>query len=332
MFFVPQNIRFTSTIKSCNPNEFTHQLFNPGNLSFLHKQAVSIHPKWINGFHSQLKTSVDVGENVSIKFGVAATGLNSVHFGIDYLLNDGFGPLQKASNIQFKLDPYEQFTESGVCFYPSSWAQLKFKNHIFTPQIVNGSIDDRKYVSLSSIQMENGLTATWSIKRLRMLWSVFASDFKSFNSSLSVLKKVSPNVAIGAELFASQKDEQPYFSLEPSLAAVYWNERMKIAAIIHLNSRKFELSYFKNLSDHFKIGSILLVDEQSKQADASVIWQYSIGDAIIRGKVSSTGLIGATCGIKWGNFNIANSMVANVMTTNVMTANILLGLRVGVEF
>lgn len=334
MFFKPENIVNSSTKKSSKSNATIHQFFNPGNLSRLHKRATSIHPKWISGLNTEFKKSFTTNGNAFSKFGMDFIGEKNGQFGVEYLFN-GIDSMKSTSKIQIRsfIDPYEQSTKLFLCYNPLSSFRLKCERAISLPEIFDAGFILGKYGEFAPIQIKNRLNVDWFGQDSRLTVSMNTSSSNSIISSVSFLTNVSPDFAVGAELNLNYNHKHKHLSLKPCLAASYSNESTIISGLICFKTMKvksiskIDLSYAKKVSDHFQIGSITFYDGKLKDTDVSVFAQYSVGNSIIRAKIGTNFLIGATYGIDFGRFNITSSFV-----TNVLTQKHIFGLNIGVDF
>lgn len=334
VFFKPENIVNSSTKKPSDSNATIYHFFNPGNLSRLHERVTSIHPKWISGLNAEFKKSFTTNSSVFSKFGVDCMGEKNGQIGLEYLFN-GIGSMKSTPKIRMRssMDPYEQSSKLFICFNPLSSFRLKCENHISLPQLFDAGFILGKYGQLAPIQVKNRLNFDWFGPNSRLTWSIHTMNSNAITSSLSFLSNVSPDFAVGAELNANYSRKHKHLSLKPCVAASYSNESTIISGLMCFKSMKaksvskVDLSYVKNVSDHFQIGSIAFYDGKLKDTDISVFAQYSVGSSIIRAKIGTNFLIGATYGIDYGFFNISNSFV-----TNVLTQKVIFGLNIGVDF
>lgn len=324
MFSKRKNIKITSPIKSNDSYEKSLEFFKAGNLSSLHKQALHIHPEWINGFNAGFKKSLGNDSHIFGDIGLAAT--SNAKLGVEYFLNDQTDFSQKASNIRFSVNPFAKISEFYICVNPSSAFRLKLKNHIFASALFDENYDRQKQGILSSLWTKSGLSIDWTGGYSRVSFSAFTSNSKSITTSLTALTRIASNFLVGAELNSNQDIKRRSITLEPCLATAYWNENMKMVGSMWLKTLKIDLSWFRKINDNIQISSILIIDAQTRNTIATLFGQYSLGDSIIRAKIATNGLIGATYEQKFWHFSILNSVVANVSTKKFVY-----GMKIGIE-
>lgn len=323
MFSKPENISVDIPIKPCNAYGTTLQFFNPSNLSSVHNRSLLIHPEWLNGFNAAFKKSIGCNKKIYCNFGVNTTGLYGVQCGFDYFENNTINFIQKWPTIRFGLNTYEKSAKLFISYQPLSSFRLQFKNQIFAPKI--GQFGDEHL--LSSISSIGALYADWFGNSSKLSFFAISSNEQSIAANLSFSMKVTSNFVWGAELNYNQNIQQKHSPLEPCLTAAYLKQNIKLAASVWPNSPKIHLSCFKRIAKHFQSGSIFIVDVPGDMTSGTVFCQYELDDSIIRAKIASNGLIGATYGIKLWNFSITNSIM-----TNIYTKKIIYGMKIGMEF
>lgn len=313
MFSKPKNISVKIPDKQCNAHGTTIQFPNPNHFASVHNQVLLIHPEWLNGFNAAFKKSFEIDKNIYRDFGVNSTGLSSIQFGCDYFANNLINLIQKWPIIGF-----------GLNYQPMSSFRLKFKNYISIPTIFDGpSGDDRKR---PSILLSGALHADWFGKSSNVSCSVITSNQQSIAANLSFLTNATSNFAWGAELHYKQGNKQTPNSLEPCLTAAYLNPNINLAASYWPNLSKIDFSCFKQIGKHFQSGSIFVIDIPAQMTTGTVFCQYQWNDSVIRAKIASNGLIGATYAIKIWNFNIRTSILGNISTKKIIY-----GMKIGLE-
>lgn len=306
-------------IELSKSNGITTQFFSFCNLSHLHKQALSIHPEWLNGLNVQLKLNFDINEGVFNTFSVLnATGTSSFQYGIECSSIDRFNLMQKPSSVRLILNPGEQSTAFLFHCYPSfssTPTRLILKNNLNASRLFNENIDNKLSHLITSIRMKNCLQVDWFGQHSRVSCAVHTLDSTSITTSLSILKNILPNFQIGAELMADRNGQpQQGLSLNPFFATAYENQHSKIAGTVNLKSMKVDLSCLNHVNDQIQVGSTLIIDPKSNNAIASVFGQCLYGDLIVRGKIASNGFIGTTCDYKFGYFTMKSSILTNIFT------------------
>lgn len=324
MFSKPVNITVSPPIKICNLN--VNRFFNTNNLSSLHKQALAIQPEWLNGFNVSFNKLIAIDTAV----GVSETDVDNGHLvKRNYSLNnnnDGnVDPLKQPHCIRMTLNPYGKSSKLFICVHPSSTFRIKFKNQIFASKIFNEIINHGNFNSLSSINIKNECEGDWFGRTSRASLSIFASNAESITSNFSIVKKIAPNFAIETG-FHCNRAAPKYLLLEPWLATAYSNANINLAASMWLKSLKVDLSCFKRINDHMQVGSMFSIDARARNAIGQLFCQYELRDSIIRAKVTSNGLIGATHEFKFWNFNLINSVI-----TNAVTKKIIYGIQIEME-
>lgn len=320
MFSKPENFSVKTPIKPCNAMRFTLQSLNPNNLSNVHKCALFIHPEWLNGFNAALKKSIGINKNVCCTFGLSSRGLNGVQFNFNYLANNERGSLHKWPTIRFGVNSYEKLAKFSICYQPVASFRLKFNNQISIPKFGYRKFDDRLVVSACP---SSTLHADWFWKSSKISFSATSTNKKSNSANLSFLMKATPSFVWGAELNYNQGYQ---ISLEPCLTIAYLKRNVKLAGSVWPHSQRIDISCFKRIGEHFQSGSIFQIDVASQEAVGTVLCQYQLDDSVIRAKIASNGLIGATYEIKLWNFSITNSIVANFSTKNIIY-----GMKLGMD-
>lgn len=310
MFPLPKNI---SASKS--PICSSLDLLNSSNLSCLHKQALLIHPEWLNGFNAAIKKSIGIDKNIYSSCGINSTGLNGAQFLINYSTNNANDSIWKMPNIQLHIN--DKLSKLYICYRPSASFRFKFKNQIFSPHKFNT-------INEQPLSSKNILHADWFGKSTRISLSALLPNRKTFSTTLSILTTIHPNFECGAELFYHHGIENDL--LEPCLGAAYSNEHFKLATSIWIKSSKIDISYFRRVNEQFQAGSIFIFNVLSKNAIGSLFCQYDFGNSVLRAKIASNGLIGGTYEFKIGHFYVKNSLMANVSTQKLIH-----GIKIGFE-
>lgn len=310
-------------INLCNSHGKTLQFLNPANLSSLHKQAVLIHPEWLNGLKVAYNKSIGKDKNIFGDFGVSSTGLNSAQIGCNYTINNDNDLVRKTSTIQFSLNPYEKLAKLYICYRPFASLRLRFNNQISAPRIYDGQFRDAQFSS--TISSQSACNVDWFGKFSRLSFSAFTLK-NSMAASLSLLMKASSNFVFGAEINCKKNFNQEKILIEPCIATAYGNEQFKLVSSIWPRKKKIDLSYFQRFNKHFQAGSIVLLDLNTKTSMGSLFCEYEVGDSILRAKIDSNGLTGVTYEIKLWNFNIINSIVANATTKKIIY-----GMKIGFD-
>lgn len=320
MFAMPDNNNISPPVKICNSN--VNRYFNTNILWCLHKKALDIQPEWSNGLNVSFKKLIGIDTAVN----VSETDTNITRsVKKNCSLNNGNDLLQPPHCIQMTLNPQEKSSKLSICAYPSASVRIKFRNHIFASQIFNQFLNHGNGHSLSSINIRNECEGDWFGKTSAVSFSIFASNIASITTNLSILKQISSNFM--AEMgFHCNRTIQSNCKLEPWLATSFGSEMIDVAASIWLKSLNVDLSCFKRINDHMQVGSMLNINTRERNAVGQIFCQYNLSDSIIRAKITSNGLVGATHEFKLWNFNVINSIV-----TNATTKKIIYGIQLGME-
>lgn len=310
-------------INECNSFGKTLQFFNTGNLSSLHKQALLIHPEWLNGLNITFKKSIGIDKNIFSDFGVNSDGLNDIQFGFNYNTKNDNDSICKSSTVQFTLNRYEKCSKLFICYQPLSSLRLKFHNQIFAPRIFDGHFNDEKL--LSCISSKTTFNMDWIAKRFK--WTLSAFKLRdSIATSLTYFVKFTPNLIYSAELNCTKDLFDEKITFEPCFAMAYNNKYINLTGSILLKSSRIDLSFHKEINKNLQAGSFLFIDPTSKIITGSIFCQYNLYDSTLRAKIASNGLIGATYEMKLWKFNVINSIVANAGNKNIIY-----GLKIGFE-
>lgn len=321
MFWKPKNINVDIPIKPCN----TSHLFNPTNLASVHHRVLLIQPEWLNGLNGSFKKSIGINKNICCNFGLNSFDLNGFQFGFNYSVKNETDSLRKWPTIHFGLNSYQNLAQFFIRYQPTSSFRLTLKNQAVIPNNFDKQFGNDKLPT--SIPSNGVLEAIWFGKSSRISFSAISSSEQLIATKLSFLTKATPNIQCGAELHCNQSTKRKPFSLQPCLSGAYLSQNAKFAATFWPNTSKIDLSYFKRISERFQSGSIFVIDAPVQMATATVCCQYKNDDSVIRAKITSNGLVGATCETKLWNISITNSIL-----TNIFTAKTIYGMQIGKEF
>lgn len=323
---IPKSENITIPIKRCNASDTIPNPFNPSNLTCLHSFVLRIHPEWLIGFNAAFKKSIGNDEKNVADFGVSSTGLTSAQIGLNYSIKNESNSTDRAPTIQFNLNLCEKLSKLSICFWPQPSIRLKFNNQLFAPSIF-GNYTNEKRVK-STISWTNALNVDWIGECSRVSISLIARNNQSFACNLSFLVNVSPNFVWSSVLnFNDCGTKYAAISLKPYFAAAFFGKNMIFSGSVNVDSLKVDLSCLKQITDHFRAGSIINVDIPGQRAIGSVFLQYELSDSILRAKIASNGVIGATYEFGLWNLNIVNSAVANINTYKIVY-----GIKVGIDF
>lgn len=278
---------------------------NPGTLSKLHKEAMKIQPKWLEGFHvggvKFLARNIQMFGGVNLS---TMNNLNGTHMGCEFQTADKRNDsLLGMPSIFVAFNPYNCSSKFVFVHHLLDSVKLKFMNF---SSLKPSGFD------------ETTLKCDWfrGPSTISFLTTKVSDQF--FMSNLSYLRNISKNMTLGTEFNCiwKHKSEAPIF--EHSVAARYMTGKSIVALSAGLAPLKFDVSYFMPVTDKLKVGSSTLIYPGSRRALSAIFLQYDLYDSMIRAKLETNGTLGMTYEKQFDNFQLVGSVLMNAKTNKVV--------------
>lgn len=261
-------------------------LLNPGPLAGLHHKCHAILPIWLDGVRVNYQNIA----HSSVFFDGALSNIwpSGVRCGYTFMRNVG-NNMEKSPFMSIDLNPHNLSSNIHVEYNLLPSLHVEWKGQIMpvTKHIhgVKQNIFDKTLAFGTNVWTIDlyGASSTLS-------FNIYNNGLKLGRTSVSFLRNLTPNLAMGAECLFDWNDS--IWHMRPALAARFSCRRTVIAATYSPTAGDMDMTYWHQASPSVQMGTSAVYNGYHKKLIGSIFLQREFAKAIVRAKCDSETNIG----------------------------------------